>query len=309
MFPLAARFANQQLVKPEFRDPANLVAWMGAVQAQDFPGARWALGMRLSGATDLDILDAFDEGRILRTHILRPTWHFVAPADIRWMLAVSAPRMHVANGSSYRTNGLESSSLPRGAAIICRALEGGRHLTRGELGDQLASAGLPHTGSALAHIVMFAELEALICSGPLRGRQFTYSLLDERVPPAASLDPDEALGELARRYFTSHGPATVRDFAWWSGLTTTLVRRGLAVAGRHLARREADGREHWFAAAAPAARKRRTGAPLAALLQTPRPAPGAVARCAGSRPDVRARRCGVHLREDTRPLGDLPEAG
>ena len=248
---LAIRVAQQSLASPRFDDPAALVAWMGAVQAQDVAGARWAIGMRLRSATDAALLAACDEGRLLRTHVLRPTWHLVAPQDIRWLLALTAPRVHVANGFSYRTHGLDARRLARGADVIGRALQGHRHLTRTELGEQLRAARLPHAGSALAHVVMFAELEGLICSGPMRGRQFTYALIDERVPPAAPLAPDEAVGELARRYFTSHGPATLRDFVWWSGLTTVQARRGIAVAGRTLERRECDGREHWLAADAP----------------------------------------------------------
>lgn len=264
MDPLRLRFAGHCLTRHPFRDPADLVAWLGAVQAQDFPGARWALGLRLAGVDDAAIRRAFDEGRILRTHVLRPTWHLVAPHDIRWLLALTGPRVQKANGFSYRTNGLDRTRLVRGAEVIVRALEGGRHLTRAELRERLVAAKLPHGGNAIAHLIIYAELEGLICSGPLRGRQGTYALLDERVPPTAPLDPDEALGELTRRYFTSHGPATIRDFTWWAGLTAAQAKRGIEIAGTALASREIDGLACWFAPSV--ARTARRGRPNVLLL-------------------------------------------
>ncbi len=244
---LARRFCNQRLVASRLRDPAALVSWMGAVQAQEYPHARWGLGLRLANVSDAEVAAAFDDGRILRTHILRPTWHFVAPADIRWMLSISGPRVHVFNGFSYRQGSLDAKARARGADIICRALEGHRHLTRKELATHLKAARLPSAGQHLASLVMHAELEGLICSGPRRGKQFTYALMDERVPAAPVVDTDEALGRLVEQYFSSHGPATIRDFAWWSGLTTAQAKRGIGVAGPALDRREIDGREHWFA--------------------------------------------------------------
>jgi hypothetical protein len=179
------------------------------------------------------------------------------------MLALSAPRVHVANGFSYRRDGLEPKALARGAHAIARALEGGHHLTRTELAAVLKRARLPHAGQALAYMVMHAELEAVICSGPRRGKQFTYALLDERVPAAPALTKDEALAELVRRYFTSHGPATIRDFTWWSGLTVAQTRAGLALAGTAVESRELDGRTYWQAPAVAPPKSRR---PLVRLL-------------------------------------------
>jgi len=246
---IATRLRNERLVGSPLRCGEDVVAWMGAVQAQDYAGARWAIGQRMRGAVDTDVQRAFDEGRFLRTHILRPTWHFVHPGDIRWMLALSGPRVHVVNGFSYRTNGLDAATRVRGAEVICRALEGHRRLTRTELASALEAAKLPHAGQALAYMVMYAELEGLVCSGPRRGKQFTYALIDERVAPAARrLDPEEALAELVVRYFASHGPATIRDLVWWSGLTTTQAKRGIAAAGSSLEATVIDERTCWWAA-------------------------------------------------------------
>jgi hypothetical protein len=243
------RLRNQMLLGSRLRRPEGVVAWFGAVQAQDYPGSRWGVGQRIAGATDVEIERAFDAGRILRTHVMRPTWHLVLPSDIRWMLAVTAPRVHAVNAAHYRRTELDGRTLARGAAAIVRALEGGTHLTRTDLKAVLQAAGIPADGQRLAYLMMHAELEGIICSGPRRGRQFTYALLDERVPPAPALSLDEALAELARRYFSSHGPATVHDFAWWSGLTIRQASAGARMAGSALASREVDDRVYWFASA------------------------------------------------------------
>ena len=261
---VAARLRNQRLTGSTIRRPEDVVAWMGALQAQDFAGARWAVGQRMSQATDDAVEQAFNDGRVLRTHVLRPTWHLVHPADIRWMLALTGPRVHQANGSSYRSHDLDARRLARGADVICRALEGGRHLTRAELGAVLKAARLPHLGQPLAYLMMYAELEALVCSGPRRGKQFTYALMDERVGGSrpSRQDQDERLGELVRRYAASHGPATLRDFAWWSGLTMAQARTGIGVAASSLETAEIDGRRHWWAAEAPRGPVRPHGAYL-----------------------------------------------
>jgi hypothetical protein len=225
---LTARLRNHLLVESSRRKPVRVVSWLGAMQAQDYPGAKWAIGLRAPGTKDGDVEQAFNDGLILRTHVLRPTWHFVAPADIRWMLALTAPRLHSTNAYVYRQVGLDAKALARGCATIHRALEGGKTLTRAELGLHLKRARLPADGLKLAYLTMHAELDALICSGPRRGKQFTYALLDERTPATAPRSRDEALAELAKRYFASHGPASARDFAWWSGLTAKDAQLAIA---------------------------------------------------------------------------------
>lgn len=213
------------------------------MQAQDYPGAKWALGMRSGNATDAAIEAEISDGRILRTHVLRPTWHFVAPGDIRWMLALTKPRIESAMASSNRKLELTPATFRRGHAAIAAALEGGTHLTRAELSAVLGKARVGNvTGQRLAHLVMQAELDAVVCSGPRRGKQFTYALLDERVPATVSIDRDEALTRLARLYFGSRSPAGLHDFSWWSGLAVADARRAIAALGPELTEIALDGK-------------------------------------------------------------------
>lgn len=221
------------------------MARLCAVQAQDYAGAKWALGLRAKGLVDDDVEQAFNAGSILRTHLLRPTWHFVAPADIRWMLTLTAPRVRAASAYYDRQHGVDKPILRRSRVVLERALQGGKHLTRLELAAALERAGIRASGPRLAHLMLHGELDALICSGPRKGKQFTYALLEDRVPRAKALHRDEALAELARRYFSSHGPATLRDYVWWSGLTVRDARTGIGMA-RSLAHDVVEGRTYWF---------------------------------------------------------------
>ena len=241
------RLLSQQLVDPQSRDPRDVVQWLGAVQAQDYAGAKWALGMRLPGSTDAEVETAFARGDILRTHLLRPTWHFVTPADIRWLLKLTAPRVHAANGHIYRKLVLDAATFRRSNTALARALEGGRHLTRDELRTVLERRRIATDLERMAYLLMHAELEGLICSGPRRGKQFTYALLDERARRVKPLTRDDSLAELARRFFVSRGPATVHDFAKWSGLTVAAARDGLEAASRALEREAIASTTYWFA--------------------------------------------------------------
>ena len=256
------RLHNQRIARPGAGGPAKMVAWLGAVQAQEYGPAKWALGLRLPpGLTDSALDRALDRGKILRTHLLRPTWHFVTPADIRWMLELTAPHVHRTMSSYDRQLGLDADLMIRATDVIERALGEHRYLTRRDLGAHLERAGLPGRSRELAHIAMHAELEGVICSGPRRGKQFTYALLADRAPAAPRLSRDEALAELARRYFTSHGPATIRDFIWWSGLRTADAKRGLEMnrARSH----DMDGLKYWsLGRAAPRTGGRKTGVHL-----------------------------------------------
>ena len=226
---LNERLRNQQLIDSTRKSPEDVVSWMVAMQAQDYPAAKWAIGLRAPGCHDTDVEQAFNEGRILRTHVLRPTWHFVSPADIRWLLALSAPRVHAVNAYYYRQAGLDAKVFKKSCALLHRILEGGQTLTRAEIATHLKRAKIPAEGLKLAYVIIQAELDGVICSGPRRGSQFTYALLDERVPtPAKPKTREEALAELVMRYFASHGPATVRDFSWWSGFTITDTNKAIA---------------------------------------------------------------------------------
>jgi hypothetical protein len=258
------RLHNLGLRTAPYATPEEVVAALGAVQAQDYGGAAWALGLRLREATAAAIDAALAAGTILRTHVLRPTWHFVAPADIRWMLALTGPRVQAAMASQTRRLGIDAATIAAAKSAFAAALQGGHYLTRAELNAVLARAGISATDPLRhGHLIMHAELEGLICSGPRQGKQMTYALLDERVPPTRPLPRDEALAALTRRYFTSHGPATIPDFVWWSGLTGADARTGLALVGDALAQAQIAGRTYWFPPPAPPAP---APAPVAYLL-------------------------------------------
>lgn len=249
------RLRSHAITRAGLRRPEDVVRWLGAVQAQEYEPAKWALGLRLNdNAVDADVERAFDDGRILRTHVMRPTWHFVTPADIRWLLELTGPRVQLRMTPYNRHLELDARTFARGLKAFERTLRDHQYLTRIELSERLADAGLPMTGQRLAHVTMEAELEGVICSGPRRGKKFTYALLAERAPGARRLSRDESLATLTRRFFRSHGPATVRDFVWWSGLTTADARRGLEI---NKARREdMDGKAYWTVGPPPPAATR-----------------------------------------------------
>lgn len=240
------RLRNQKLSKTALRKPEDVVAWLGAVQSQDYAGAKWGVAQRALGLTEAAIDRAFDDGRILRTHILRPTWHFVPAEDLRWMLLLSSPRVQAATSYYSRRMGLTPPVVTRAHKAFERALRNGQSLTRAELATALKGVGIDAVGQRLAGIVMYGELEQVLTSGPRRGKQFTYMLVDDRVRRARRLDADAALAELTRRYFTSHGPATLRDFSWWSGLTMRQGHAGLEQLGTEVERETIDGLTYWI---------------------------------------------------------------
>lgn len=247
------RLRSQRLTGAGFEQASQVVQWLGAVQSQDYTAAKWAVAQRAKGLTDSAIEQSFADGTILRTHVMRPTWHFVAPGDIRWLLALTAPRVHVAIAYQYRRLELDQALIKRSNAALSKALQGGRQLTRAELASALLRAGIAASDLGLVYLIASAELEGIICSGARRGKQFTYALLDERVPATKTLTRDEALAQLTRRYFTSHGPATERDFMWWSGLTRADVRSGLEMVKSGLGQEAVDGKAYWFATSRPPA--------------------------------------------------------
>jgi hypothetical protein len=254
------RLRNQRLLGTPFAAPEDVVRWLGAVQAQDYAGAKWAVAQRTRAGTDAHIERACADGRILRTHVLRPTWHLVLPDDVRWMLALTAPRVRAAMAPYDRKLSLDGAVFRRSQAVLQKALAGGGALTRDELARTLGAAGIEASGQRLGHIMMRAELDALVTSGPRRGKQFTYALLDERAPAAPTLAREEALAALAGRYFASHGPALPQDFAWWSGLTVGDARLGLESASPRLMSTTVDGKTYWHAPGASRATRVSSGA-------------------------------------------------
>jgi len=240
------RLHNQRLSENKLETPADVVTWLGAVQAQDYAGAKWAIGQRMKDATDTALERAFNEGRILRTHLLRPTWHFVTPDDIRWMLELTAPRVRALMAYMDRQLELDKITFKKSNTALIKILRGGKYLTRAELGSALQKSGINTDKLRLGHIMMHAELDGVVCSGPRRGKQFTYALLEERVPAAKALTRDESLAELVTRYFQSHGPATLQDFGIWSGLTITDARFGIEMVKSHFVSEVIDSQTYWF---------------------------------------------------------------
>jgi hypothetical protein len=260
------RLHNQRLTRTAFERPEDVVQWLVAIQSQEYAGAKWGVAQRTKGLIDAAIDQAFAEGAILRTHMMRPTWHFVTPVDIRWMLKLTAPHVHAANAYYYRKLGLDDSVFAQSNALLTKALQGGKQHTRSELESILQQAGVTKETDdrlRIAYIMMHAELDAVICSGALRGKQHTYALLDERAPQAISLGHDEARAELARCYFTSRGPATLKDYMGWSGLSAVDAKAGLDAINSQLAQEVVDGKTYWFPQNMPT---EKTASPTAWLL-------------------------------------------
>jgi hypothetical protein len=260
---LQQRLHNQLLSQTKFSQPSQVVTWLGAVQSQDYAGAKWALAQRTKGLTDAAIEQAFARGEILRTHVMRPTWHFVTPEDIRWMLELTAPRVRAAMASTCRQLGLDAPIFKKSNSLLAKALRGKKQLTRSELGHILQKEGIPADGLRLGLLMLIAELDGIICSGARRGKQHTYALLDERAPQAKPLERDQALAELTNRYFRSHGPATLQDFVWWSGLTMNDARKGIDLVKSRLECETIDKQSYWFVLSAP----KKKSSPTVHLLQ------------------------------------------
>ncbi|OGO26337.1 MAG: hypothetical protein A2136_01970 [Chloroflexi bacterium RBG_16_54_11] len=221
------RLFCQQLSGTRFSSPAEIVTWMGAMQAQDYPMAKWAIGARLPASTDVEIESAIDRAEIIRTHLLRPTWHFVAAEDVYWLLDLTASHVKTAQSGRERDLELTDKVFAKSNSVIEKALSAGRHLTRDELVTELNKAGIATDQNRASHLFTRAELEKIICSGATREGKLTYALLAERVPKVKGMSREESLAELARRYFTSRCPATWQDFAWWSGLPSGDARHAL----------------------------------------------------------------------------------
>jgi hypothetical protein len=207
---------------------------------------KWAIGLRLPASTNADVEKAYNNGDILRTHVLRPTWHFVTPADIRWLLKLTSPRVHAFNAPYYRQMELDTKIFKKANKIFVRALQGGKQLTRLALKELLEKNKINTSDIRFALLLMQAELDGLICSGAREGKQFTYALLDDRAPADKKFNRDEALGELVKRYFISRGPATVQDFAWWSGLTVRDAKEGLSMNKSNVESDRVNGTEYFF---------------------------------------------------------------
>lgn len=246
------RLGQQSIAQPHFEKAGDVVRWLGAVQAQDYAGALWALGLRMRQATLADVEQALAERSIVRTWFMRGTLHFVPGEDLRWMLQLMAPRMRKLLDRVVNSNGLtlDEATIARSNTAIVNALRGGKQLTRDELAEILSEAGIAAEGLQRSFLIQRAQVESLICYATHRGKQVTFALIDEWLPSAPLLERDEALALFARRYFCSHGPATLHDFVFWSGLTMAEARTALAQVQAELLHETINKQVYWFAPAA-----------------------------------------------------------
>lgn len=241
---ISTRLMSQQIAATRFKKPGEIVAWMGALQAQDYNMAKWAIGLRLPAATETTVDKAIDKGEIIRTHVMRPTWHFVAAADLHWMLELTAPKILASLKTRHKQLGFTDAIFKKSHHLIERALTKSKHLTRDELVNEMKKANIRVDEARASHLFLKAELEGLICSGAHKDAAPTYTLLQDRVPKKKHYHRDEALALLAKKYFNSHGPATLQDFCWWSGLTLTEARQALEMIKQDLIV-EKNGSQTW----------------------------------------------------------------
>jgi hypothetical protein len=241
------RLINQRFADDSFANGAQVVTWFCAIQGQEYAQTKWSIGLRAPRLTDLEVERQLNRGQILRTHLLRPTWHFVSAKDIRWLLKLTAPSVHQRSAYMYRQEDLDRKVFSKCNKILTRLLRDRNFLTRDKINEEFARCSVHASGPRLSYIMMNAELEGLICSGPRIGRQLTYALLDERADPMKELTRDESLGILTSRYFTSRGPATVNDFATWSGLKISDCKKGIGSVRSELLEEKFGGRTYVFA--------------------------------------------------------------
>lgn len=247
---ISFRSLTQGLTHQTFKTAEEAVSYMGCVQAQEYSNAKWGLALRTINPSDVKIEDAFKKGMILRSHLLRPTWHFVTPKDIRWILKLCAARLQALNAYHYRLFELDAKVFKRTHAILEKELYG-KQLARDEIKACFQKAGIATNEQRFIHLMYEAELSGIVCSGARKGKQFTYALLDERVPAAAAISREEAIEKLCRIYFRSHGPATAADYAWWSGMTMKDALKGISGIRKELNNITIDKKEYFFSGSFP----------------------------------------------------------
>ncbi len=240
------RLHNQLLNGSRFTRPEEIVSYMGAMQSQAVEMAKWGVGLRLPGATIRSIDEAIDSGKIIRTHILRPTWHFVSAADIHWMLDLSIPRIKPIFESYCRMINVDEALIIRGLQVVERVLEGHNYLTRQEIADHIKAEGMTVDNHIVNQIMSRAEIERIVCNGRQQGGKQTYALLDEWVPRQDAPDREASLERLARAFFTSHAPATLQDFVWWSGMLTSDARKAIDAISSDFVSETVNGRTFYF---------------------------------------------------------------
>jgi hypothetical protein len=256
------RLYTQHIAGEKFNKPSDVVRWFGAVQAQDYLGSLWAIGLRTENATEKAVEQAIAERTIIRTWPMRGTLHFVAAADIRWMLELLTPRAIAKSKSRLKQLELDNTVFIRCRKLFVKALRGGKKLQRNAIYKMLETDGIVTTNNRGLHILGQLSQEGLICFAAREGKQPTFALLEEWVPAMKKKQRDEALAELAWRYFVSHGPATLQDFVWWSGLTMADAKSGLEMVKSQLEHEATDGRMYWFSPSRRNIKSRETSAYL-----------------------------------------------
>jgi hypothetical protein len=245
------RLAHQRISYSHFQSPGEVVQWLGALQAQDYASAEWTIGLRLPGASPATIEQAIAQRTLVRTWLLRGTLHIVTAADLKWILTLLSPTLLARFAPYYRKLELDEMTVSKSYEGIAAALQDGQQLTRKELLTTLERSGIRLEGQRASNLLNRAALDGLICLGPMKGKQQTFTLLDEWVPFAKHYTRDEALAELALRYFTSHGPATLHDFAWWTGLLMADAKAGLEAVKSQLSEESVAGKSYWRSANVP----------------------------------------------------------
>lgn len=243
---LSARLHNQLLAKNDFKAPHEVVSWMGVMQSQTLDLAKWAIGARLKDKVASDIEEDLNSGKIIRTHILRPTWHFVSAADVHWMFDLSNPRLKPVYKSYAKGYGADESLLKKAVPAIEKVLTGGKHLTKQEIGEALLELDITLDDDHLKLALSYSEMEGLLVNGRLKGSKQTFTLFEEWAPRLQTISREEALERLARRYFTSHGPASLPDFVWWSGLSLTEGRKAIDLIKADFICERIGEREFWM---------------------------------------------------------------
>lgn len=245
------RLQNQKIVGFHFKTPEEVVSWMGGMQAQDYLGSLWAIGLRTQSCTEKEVEKAIADRKIVRTWPMRRTLHFVPAEDVHWMVGLTSERIINIYGAHMPQLGLNEEILAHARKVITKELIGGKIVTRPALNEALEKAGIDTKEGRGLHLVWRLGQESLICFGPREGKQQTFVLLDEWLPKKKMLTREEAIGKLTLRYFTSHGPATMYDFSWWSGLTIADVKAGIASIQSKLHEETIDGKHYFMGRSVP----------------------------------------------------------
>jgi hypothetical protein len=234
------RLRNQLLVDKPFKSVYEVVKWMGALQAQDYYGSLWAIGLRMKGVNENMIEKEIDDKQIVRSWPMRGTLHFTAPEDLRWMLNLLAPRVIKKATSVYTQADLNSKVFSKASNILVKEFEKSPTMTRDEIYRVLEKYRISTSQSRGLHILGWMAQNGIICQASRKGKQPTFALLDYWIPGVKPIDVEESLAKLALQYFKSHGPATIHDFCWWTGLTQTEARKAIGLVEPNLLRLKVD---------------------------------------------------------------------